>query len=57
MACYGMPPCDDGTMDCYDVPPDCDVTDAGADAGSTDGGDVRCTPVDAGTVGDAGSGG
>lgn len=59
MACYGMPPCEDGTMDCLDVPPDCDflTMDAGADAGDTDGGSMNCTPVDAGTGSDAGIGG
>lgn len=55
MACYGMPPCEDGTFDCYDSPPDCDLTDAGTEAGSTDGGSASCLPRDAGTVGDAGT--
>jgi hypothetical protein len=57
MACYGMPPCEDGTYDCHDLPPDCELTDGGVDAGSSDGGATGCipvTPVDAGTVGDAG---
>ncbi|QSQ24245.1 hypothetical protein JY651_04575 [Pyxidicoccus parkwayensis] len=53
MACYGMPPCDDGTFDC--LPSGCDETIGGSDAGSTDGGDgVICVPQDAGTLGDAG---
>ncbi|MBU8897772.1 hypothetical protein DRW03_04075 [Corallococcus sp. H22C18031201] len=55
MACYGMPPCDDGTFRCYDLPPDCDLTDAGLHEGNPDAGDTRCTPLDAGTTTDAGT--
>ncbi|RKG92684.1 hypothetical protein [Corallococcus terminator] len=60
MACYGMPPCEDGTFDCVE-PPDagnCDVR-AEADGGDVDAGDVDagdCVPVpdDAGVERDAG---
>ncbi len=41
MACYGAPPCEDGTYDCYDgpYPEDLDAgSDAGSDAGRPDGG-------------------
>ncbi|WP_205525567.1 hypothetical protein [Pyxidicoccus trucidator] len=55
MACYGMPPCEDGTWDCHEFPPNCDLTDAGADAGLTDGGGASCIRLDAGTTGDAGT--
>ncbi|MCP3140406.1 hypothetical protein [Pyxidicoccus xibeiensis] len=54
MACYGMPPCEDGTWDCYEPLPDCELTDGGMDAGSSDGG-MSCIPVDAGQPGDAGT--
>jgi hypothetical protein len=35
MACYGAPPCEDGTHDCYypDPTEDGGVTDGGTDAG------------------------
>ncbi len=55
MACYGMPPCDDGTFDCIEDLPQCDLTDGGMDAGSLDGGGMSCIPVDAGSLGDAGT--
>jgi hypothetical protein len=41
MACYGMPPCDDGTMNCYDTLP---TTEAGADASDAREGDALGTP-------------
>ena len=34
MACYGAPPCEDGSFNCYDPEtPDAGTTDGGADAG------------------------
>lgn len=56
MACYGMPPCEDGTFDCIDDNSGCDAVIGSSDAGSTDGGTggTICVPQDAGTTGDAG---
>jgi hypothetical protein len=69
MACYGMPPCEDGTFDCIDT--GCDATIGGSDAGSIDGGGGGTICIrqdagaerdagivgDAGIIGDAGTGG
>lgn len=33
MACYGVPPCEDGTYDCVDPDADGGVSDGGTDAG------------------------
>jgi hypothetical protein len=40
MACYGMPPCDDGTYQCYDDVPEQDAGETlETDGGETDAGE------------------